>query len=73
MSAADREHLKLFGGRAGLNLAQAMCESMDILLGQGRTELFPDNVELHRSVADSKRLNELKGPRVIISSSGMPT
>ncbi|NNE44799.1 MAG: MBL fold metallo-hydrolase [Gemmatimonadetes bacterium] len=37
----------------------------------GRRDLFPDNVGLHRSVAESKRLNEMKGPRVIISSSGM--
>lgn len=37
----------------------------------GRTEIFPDNVGLHRTVADSKRLNDMKGPRAIISSSGM--
>jgi metallo-beta-lactamase family protein len=37
----------------------------------GRTTIFPHNVELHRSVAESKRLNKMDGPRVIISSSGM--
>ncbi len=42
MSAADREHLKVFAGRAGRGLAQAMCDHMDIPLGQGRTDLFPD-------------------------------
>lgn len=37
----------------------------------GRLRLFPDNVELHRSVKQSKRLNNLSGPRILISSSGM--
>jgi|CXWL01.1.fsa_nt_gi metallo-beta-lactamase family protein len=35
--------------------------------------LFPQDVEMHASVAESKRLNELAGPRIIISSSGMLT
>ena len=42
MSAADQDHLKVFAGRAGLDLAQAMCDRLDIPLGQGRTDLFPD-------------------------------
>jgi metallo-beta-lactamase family protein len=33
--------------------------------------LFPDWVEMDRTVEDSKRLNSLDGPRVIISASGM--
>jgi metallo-beta-lactamase family protein len=37
----------------------------------GRDELFPHNVALHRSVEESKELNGMDGPRVIISSSGM--
>ncbi len=37
----------------------------------GRLKLFPDKVHVHRSVKESKRLNELRGPRIIISSSGM--
>lgn len=37
----------------------------------GRRRLFPNNVQLHRSVKDSKRLNELSGPRIIVSASGM--
>jgi len=41
------------------------------LLEDGRQRLFPSNVELHRSVQDSKRLNNMRGPRVIISASGM--
>ncbi len=39
----------------------------------GRLNLFPDNVHFHKSVAESKRLNELKGPRIIVSASGMMT
>ena len=42
MSAADRDHLKVFAGRASLELAELMCENIDIPLAQGRTELFPD-------------------------------
>jgi metallo-beta-lactamase family protein len=43
------------------------------LVGEGHERLFPHNVEFHRSVEESKALNELKGPRIIISSSGMLT
>ncbi len=42
MSAADQDHLKVFAGRAGLDLAQAMCDRLDLPLGLGRTDLFPD-------------------------------
>ncbi|MHC4219672.1 MAG: ribose-phosphate diphosphokinase [Planctomycetota bacterium] len=42
MSAVDSDHLKVFAGRSGLDLAEAMCECLEIPLGQGRTELFPD-------------------------------
>jgi metallo-beta-lactamase family protein len=35
--------------------------------------LFPKNVRFHRSVEDSKKLNNLPGPRIIIASSGMLT
>ncbi|MEM6454316.1 MAG: MBL fold metallo-hydrolase RNA specificity domain-containing protein, partial [Acidobacteriota bacterium] len=37
----------------------------------GRLTLFPEHVELHRTVQDSMRLNDLDGPRVILSASGM--
>ncbi len=43
MSVADRDHMKLFAGRAGVQLGQAMCDAMDMPLGDGRTELFPDS------------------------------
>jgi ribose-phosphate pyrophosphokinase len=32
----------VFAGRAGTELAQAACDCLDIPMGQGRTELFPD-------------------------------
>lgn len=39
----------------------------------GRLRLFPRNVHFHRSVAESKKLNDLDGPRILMSSSGMLT
>ena len=35
--------------------------------------LFPKNVRFHRAVEDSKKLNNMPGPRIIISASGMLT
>ncbi len=37
----------------------------------GRLKLFPDQVRLHRSVEESKELNNIRGPIILISSSGM--
>jgi ribose-phosphate pyrophosphokinase len=42
MSAADRDHLKIFAGRAGRKLAEAMCNHLNLPLAEGHTELFPD-------------------------------
>jgi ribose-phosphate pyrophosphokinase len=42
MSAADRDHLKIFAGRAGVALAQSMCEHLDLPLGVAKTADFPD-------------------------------
>ncbi|MBT8144984.1 MAG: MBL fold metallo-hydrolase [Gammaproteobacteria bacterium] len=39
----------------------------------GRSRLFPNNVHFHRSVRESKALNRMPGPRVVISASGMLT
>jgi metallo-beta-lactamase family protein len=39
----------------------------------GRLQLFPEKVHFHRTVDESKELNGLSGPRVLISSSGMLT
>ena len=40
-------------------------------LTEARGELKAPNVELHKSVEESRRLNDLKGPAILISSSGM--
>lgn len=45
----------------------------DDIPGAGRRSLFPRDVRFHRTVAESKALNELRGPRIIISASGMLT
>lgn len=39
----------------------------------GRLRIFPEDVHFHRTVRDSKLLNNLEGPRIIVSSSGMLT
>ncbi|MEL7448809.1 MAG: MBL fold metallo-hydrolase [Pseudomonadota bacterium] len=41
------------------------------LTDDGRSRLFPNNVHFHRATKESIALNELKGPRIIISASGM--
>ena len=43
------------------------------VLAQGRGSLLPPNVAIHRTAAESKALNSLDGPRVIIAGSGMMT
>jgi ribose-phosphate pyrophosphokinase len=42
MSAADRDHLKIFAGRAGRALAESMCQHLNLPIAEGHTELFPD-------------------------------
>jgi ribose-phosphate pyrophosphokinase len=42
MSKADADKLKVFTGRANPQLAQKICDYLDIPLGRGRTDLFPD-------------------------------
>jgi len=42
MSALDSEKLKLFTGRANPQLAEKICKYLQLPLGRGRTELFPD-------------------------------
>jgi ribose-phosphate pyrophosphokinase len=42
MTAADRDHLKIFAGRAGRSLAEAMCGHLNLQLADGVTEVFPD-------------------------------
>lgn len=43
------------------------------IVDDGRNRLLPKNVSLHRTVHESKMLNAMKGPRVIIAASGMMT
>jgi metallo-beta-lactamase family protein len=47
-------------------------DELDTLPG-GKGGLFPPGTRLHRSVQDSKALNDMKGPRIIVSASGMLT
>jgi len=42
MSTLDPNQLKIFTGRANPRLAQKICEYLDIPLGRGMTESFPD-------------------------------
>ena len=42
MSAVDRDHLKIFSGRASTALTEAMCQHLLLPMGDGQTELFPD-------------------------------
>lgn len=42
MSHSDADKLKLFTGRANPALAEKVCDYLDLPMGRGRTELFPD-------------------------------
>jgi ribose-phosphate pyrophosphokinase len=42
MPKYDLSNLKLFTGRANPSLAQRICDYLEIPLGRGRTDLFPD-------------------------------
>ena len=42
MSAVDRDHLKIFNGRASRELTEQLCQHLMLPIGQGETELFPD-------------------------------
>src|SRR4051794_23950443 len=42
MSKLDADKLKVFTGRANPDLAQRICDHLEIPLGRGRTELFAD-------------------------------
>ena len=45
----------------------------DDVYANGNEALFPEGVQLHRSADQSRALNGLEGPRIIISASGMLT
>ena len=42
MSRQDRDGLKIFCGRASRDLTATMCRYLDLPLGQGHTDMFPD-------------------------------
>jgi ribose-phosphate pyrophosphokinase len=42
MSHLDADTMKVFAGRANPQLAQRVCDYLQLPLGRGRTELFPD-------------------------------
>src|SRR3954464_5272623 len=52
MSSLDADKLKVFTGRANPVLAQKICDYLQIPLGRGRTELFPDGELIVRDVED---------------------
>jgi metallo-beta-lactamase family protein len=49
------------------NLDEDVVERKDRRTGR----IYPPNVSFHRSVEESKQLNEMRGPRIVVSSSGM--
>ena len=42
MSQADQDHIKIFSGRASRALTESMCRHLELPMGQGKTEIFPD-------------------------------
>lgn len=42
MSSSDSNDLKVFAGRASRDLAEGICRHLNISLGQGHTDMFPD-------------------------------
>ena len=54
MSNLDADQLKVFAGRANPELAKKICDHLQLPVGRGRTELFPDG-ELHVKVDEDVR------------------
>jgi len=42
MSRSDENELRIFSGRASRDLTERICKSLDISVGQGHTDMFPD-------------------------------
>ena len=42
MSQADRDSVKIFCGRASRGLCEEICRYLDLPMGQGHTDMFPD-------------------------------
>jgi ribose-phosphate pyrophosphokinase len=67
MSATDRDHLKIFATRIGRELAQRMCDHIEIPLGQAETVQFPDG-ELLVKLSEDVRGRDC----FIVGSTSMP-
>ncbi len=52
MAHSDANSLKIFAGRRSRSLAEAICAHLDLPLGQGATEAFPDGEILVRADED---------------------
>ncbi len=52
MTSGDRDHLKIFASRSGKELAEKMCEHIEIPLGQAETVQFPDGELLVKLAED---------------------
>jgi ribose-phosphate pyrophosphokinase len=52
MSTTDRDNLKIFASRSGRELAQKMCEHIELPLGQAETVQFPDGELLVKLAED---------------------
>ncbi len=57
MSRAESEDLKIFAGRASRSLAERICRYLDLPLGQGHTDIFPDG-ELLVKVEEDVRVRD---------------
>ncbi len=42
MSRSDRDGLKIFSGRGSMALSEKICRYLDLPMGQGHTDMFPD-------------------------------
>ena len=54
MSQSDRDDLKIFCGRASRDLTERICRYLELPVGQGHTEMFPDG-ELFVKVGEDVR------------------
>ena len=52
MSTTDRDNLKIFASRSGRELAQKMCDHLELPLGQAETVQFPDGELLVKLAED---------------------
>ena len=65
MSKLDADKLKVFTGRANPVLAQKVCDYLQIPMGRGKTELFPDGELIVRVEEDPVQEEASAGARPI--------